>query len=683
MPTSPKPPIAKIEPRIDVIHGDRRIDNYYWLRDRTNPEVIAYLEAENRYTEAMMQPTEVFREQLYREMLGRIKETDSTVPEKEEDYFYYSRTEEGKAYRIHCRKHGSPDAPEEILLDENELAAGHDYLEVGVFKVSPDHRLLAYSMDTSGAEMFSLFVKDLDSGELLPDQIGNTYYDLEWTADGRTFFYTTLDEAKRPYKVYRHTLGDDPATDPEITHEEDERFFLSLAKTRSKAYLLLEARSKTTTEIRVLPADQPEGTFQMVQPRQQGLEYSLDHHEEEFFILTNDQAQNFKVMRAPVAAPGRENWQELVPHRPDIRINRLAAFREYLALVEREAGLPKIRTIHLASGDSRPITFPEPAYNCWLLGNREYDTHRLRFGYTSLVTPESIFDYNMATGKRELKKQQEVPGGYNPADYKTERIFAKGLDGAAVPISLVYKKGLVKDGRNPLLLYAYGSYEASVYPRFAPERLSLLERGMVYAIAHIRGGGEMGRPWYERGKLLHKRNTFTDFIACANRLIEQRYTSPDRLAILGGSAGGLLMGAVVNMRPELFKVVVARVPFVDAINTMLDPSIPLTTAEYEEWGNPADPVFYDYIRSYSPYDNVEARAYPDILVTAGLNDPRVQYWEPAKWTARLRAFKTDQNLLLLKTNMAAGHGGPSDRYEYLKETAFVFTFILDRLGLRE
>jgi oligopeptidase B len=675
------PPIAKIEPKTNMEHGDIRVDNYFWLRDRSSPEVIAYLAAENEYTAAMMRHTESLQRKLYEEMLGRIKETDLDVPEKIDDYYYYSRTEEGKSYKIYCRKKGSLEAAEEILLDQNDLAAGHDYCEIGVYRVSPNHQLLAYSLDTSGAETYTIYIKDLNTGQLLPDQIPNTYYSLEWANDNQTFFYNILDEAKRPYQLYRHTLGADPQTDSLVYHETDETFFLSLHKTRSKAYLLLHLRQTTMTELHYLAADEPTGRFQVIQPRQRGLEYSLDHHHDRFYIVTNDQAQNFRVMTAPTTAPARENWQEFIPHRPHVRVSSLAAFRDHLALFEREEGLQKIRVIHLASGESHEVDFPESVYTIWPHANKEFNTSWLRFSYASLRTPDSVYDYDMNSRSRELKKQQEVLGGYDPAEYQTERIFATAADGAKIPLSLVYKKALRQATGNPTLLYGYGSYEACIDPHFVSYRVSLLDRGFVFAIAHIRGGGELGRPWYEQGKLLHKKNTFADFIACAEYLIAEKYTARDRLAVWGRSAGGLLMGAVTTMRPDLFKAVVAGVPFVDVINTMLDASIPLTTAEYDEWGNPNEKVYYDYMKSYSPYDNVEAKVYPNLLVTAGLNDPRVAYWEPAKWVARLRALKTDQNLLLLKTDMSAGHSGPSGRYEYLKEMAFIYAFILDRLGI--
>ena len=675
------PPVAKTDSKMDTVHGEARVDNYFWLREKSNPEVIAYLEAENKYTEAMMQHTEDFQEQLYQELLGRIKETDLSVPEKIDDYYYYTRTEEGKQYPIYCRKQGNLEAAEEILLDQNALSEGHEYLEVGVYKISPNHQLLAYSTDTTGGESYTLYIKDLNTGQLLADQIPNTYYSVEWASDNQTLFYTTLDAAKRPYKLYRHQLGSDPAADPLIYHETDESFFLDISKTRSKAYLLMELENINTSEVRYLEAGQPTGDFNVVSPRQSELEYSVEHHGDQFFIVTNADAVNFKLMRASVNNPSRANWQEMIPHREAVKLDGVSAFQNHLVISEREEGLQKIRVRNLTTGEEHTVDFPEPVYTVRQGRNPEFNTTTLRFNYASLVTPMSVFDYEMDARTRELKKQDEVLGGYDPSLYESERIFAKAADGTPVPISIIYKKGLTKDGGNPLLLYGYGSYGINSDPYFSSNRLSLLDRGFIYAIAHIRGGEEMGRAWYEKGKLLHKKNTFTDFIACAENLIAEKYTASDKLAIQGGSAGGLLMGAVTNMRPELFEIVVAKVPFVDVVNTMLDASIPLTVVEYDEWGNPNEKMFYDYIKSYSPYDNIEAKAYPHILVTAGLNDPRVHYWEPAKWTAKLRTLKTGDNRLLLKTEMGAGHGGPSGRYDYLKEIAFEYAFIFDLLGI--
>ncbi len=677
----PQPPVAKSIPRAATLHGETRTDNYFWLRDRNNPEVIRHLEAENRYTAAVMKDTEPLQARLYEEILARIQQTDLSVPEKIGDYFYYARTEEGKQYGIFCRKKGGLQAREEVLLDQNELAQGHKYFRVGARRVSPDHRLLAYSTDTTGAEVYTLVFKDLATGRLLPDQIPNTYYSLEWGNDNQHVFYVTLDEAKRPYRAWRHRLGTRREDDALLYEEKDEMFFLRVTKTKSKRYLLLDLESKTTSEVHYLEAGQPAGQFRVFHPRQHLMEYSVDHHGEKFYIVTNDNAKNFKVMETPVANTAKANWKEFLPHRPAVKVDGLETFRHHLVVYERENGLRAMRSRDMRNGEVHYVEFPEPVYTFQPARTEEFDTNLLRFEYTSLVTPRSVFDYNLETRRRELQKEYEVLGGYDRARYQSERLFATAPDGARVPISLVYKKGLAKSGKNPLLLYGYGSYGMPNEPGFSSDRLSLLDRGFVYALAHIRGGGEMGRPWYEDGKLLRKKNTFTDFIACAEHLVAQKYTSPERLAIYGGSAGGLLMGAVVNLRPELFRVVVAKVPFVDVINTMIDPTIPLTVTEWEEWGNPKDKQYYEYMKSYSPYDNVGKKRYPHMLVTSGLNDPRVAYWEPAKWTAKLRATKTDQNVLLLKTNLGAGHGGPSGRYERMKETAFDYAFILKMLGM--
>jgi oligopeptidase B len=641
--------------------------------------VISYLEAENRYTEDLMGHTKPLREELYREILGRIQETDLSVPMKRDDYFYYTRTEEGKAYSIQCRKRGSLDGPEEILLDANVLAEGQKYFRLGNFAVSPDHRLLAYSTDLEGDEAYTIQVKNLETGELLPDGIANTYYTLEWANDNKTFFYTVLDETKRPYRAYRHELG--AVSDTLVYEENDGRFALGLGKTRSRRFVFIELSSPLTSELRYLEAADPFGEFRVMLPRRQGVEYDASHHGEYFYIRTNDGAKNFRLMRTSVANPSIENWHEVIPARADVTIEGVDSFEDHLAVYERERGLERICVRHGEGDTFHYIDFPEPVYTVSASSNAEYKTNLLRFNYTSLVTPTSVFDYNVRTRERELKKQYEVRGGYDASQYRSERIFAKAPDGVEVPISLVYRKGFELNGVSPLLLYGYGAYGHSIDPRFSSDRLSLLDRGFVFAIAHIRGGAEMGELWHDHGRLLQKKNTFSDFIACAEHLIATRYTSSNRLAIMGGSAGGLLMGAVLNMRPELFHAAIAKVPFVDTLNTMLDPTLPLTMSEYEEWGNPEDKEYYNYIRSYSPYDNVEPREYPTMLVTAGLNDPRVSFWEPAKWVAKLRALKTDSNVLLLKTDMGSGHFGPSGRYEGIKEVAFDYAFLLDSLGI--
>jgi oligopeptidase B len=648
------------------------------LRDRSDPDVIPYLEAENRYTEDAMAPTKSLQEGLYREILGRIQETDVSAPVKRDGFFYYTRTEEGKAYSIQCRRQGRLNAPEETLLDSNVLAEGQKYFRLGNFAVSPDHRLLAYCTDLEGDESYTIYVKYLETGELLPDRIVNTYYTLEWANDNRNFFYTVLDETKRPYRAFRHELG--AASDVLVYQEDDGRFNLGLAKTRSRRFIFIELASPLTSELRYLEADDPGGDFRVMLPRRQDIEYDASHHGDFFYIRTNDGAKNFRLMRTEVGNPSNENWHEVIPARAAVTIEGVDSFEDHLVIYERERGLEKICVRDGAGVLSHYVEFPEPVYTVSATGNAEYKTDLLRFNYTSLVTPLSVFDYDVRTRERELKKQYEVRGGYDASRYRSERIFAKAPDGIEVPISLVYRKSFERNGRSPLLLYGYGAYGHSIDPRFSSDRLSLLDRGFVFAIAHIRGGAELGEEWHDQGKLLQKKNTFTDFIACAEHLIAARYTSSDRLAITGASAGGLLMGALLNMRPELFHAAIAKVPFVDTLNTMLDPTLPLTMAEYEEWGNPEEKQFYDYIRSYSPYDNVAPRAYPTMLVTGGLNDPRVSYWEPAKWVAKLRALKKDSNVLLLKTDMGSGHFGPSGRYEGIRETAFDYAFLLRALS---
>ena len=674
-----RPPVAKIVPVPSTTLGETRIDDYSWLRDRKNPDTIKYLEAENEYTKAEMKHTEELQGKLYSEILGRIMQTDLSVPTKRGEYFYYTRTEEGKQYAIYCRKHGSLDAKEEVLLDGNQMAEGKKYFRVGNFAPSPNHKLLAYSVDYEGDETYTIHVKDLTTGKLLADEIPNTYYSLEWANDNATFFYTILDAAKRPYKVYRHSLGVKKNT--LVCHETDERFTVELEKTRSRAYVLINIGSSLTSEVRYISADRPKGRFAILLPRVQETEYDVTHHGDSWFIRTNDAAKTFRLIEAPVKDPSRANWKEVMAARPDATVESVTAFKDELVTEERDRGLMKIRIQHFATGNAHYIEFAEPVYTANLGSNPEYDTKLLRFSYTSLVTPDSVFDYNMDTRERELKKQQPVLGGYDPAKYQSERIYATAPDGVKIPISVVYKKGFVQNGKAPMLLYGYGAYGISMDPGFSSDRLSLLDRGFVYAIAHIRGGGDLGKPWHEDGRILKKKNTFTDFVTCADYLIAEKYTSPARLAIMGGSAGGLLMGAVTNMRPDLFAAVVAKVPFVDVLNTMLDASLPLTVGEYEEWGNPNEKQYYDYIKSYAPYENVAAKGYPAMLVTAGLNDPRVSYWEPAKWAAKLRAMKKDHHLLLLKTNMGSGHFGSSGRYEYIKETAFDYAFILNALGV--
>lgn len=680
---SGSPPVAEKHPQTLILHEDVRVDNYFWMRERSDPKVIAYLEAENDYTSLMMQHTEVLQTTLYDEMLARIKETDLSVPYRKGGFYYYSRTEEAKAYPIYCRKKGSLDAPEEVLLDQNELAEKHEFFEIGVLQVSPNHQVLAYSVDTSGAERYTLYFQNLETQELYKESIADTSYSLAWGNDSKTVFYTRVNDADRPFKLFRHTLSHSPTEDILVYHEPDEAYFLGVGKTRSEAYILLSLGSKVTSEVHYLDAENPTGSFKLIHPRQQGMEYSVEHHGDQFYIVTNDEATNFKLIKTPVEAPSKENWQSVIAHREDVLISGVSAFTDHLVIYEREAGLPKVRIRKLSTSDEHSLAVSESTYSIGEGNNPEFNTTTLRFHYTSLVTPNSVFDYDMDTQKRELKKETEVLGGYDKTQYVTERILAPAADGTQIPLSIVYKKGIVQNGLNPLLLTGYGSYGVSYPPSFSSTRLSLLDRNVVIAIAHIRGGEEMGRQWYEDGKLLKKKNTFADFIACAEYLITSKWTSSDRLAVSGGSAGGLLMGAVVNMRPDLFQAVVADVPFVDVLTTILDSSLPLTVMEWEEWGNPNEKVYYDYIKSYSPYDNVEPKNYPHILITGGLNDSRVKYWEPAKWTASLRANKTDSNILLLKTNMGAGHGGVSGRYGKLEEIAFEYAFLLDCLGLAE
>jgi oligopeptidase B len=675
------PPVAVKQPQVLELHGDKRVDDYFWMRDRENEKVISYLEAENAYTESIMKHTESLQTKLYEEMLGRIKETDLSVPYRKGDYYYYSRTEEGKAYPIFCRKRGSLEAPEEILLDQNELAKGHEFFSLGVVEVSPNHQILAYSVDMTGAEEYTLYFIELTTFKLYPETIPDTYYSLEWANDNKTVFYTKIDEANRPFQVFSHRLGTSSEEDILIYEESDKIFNLYLSKTRSEAYILLAVQGGVTSEIHYLDANQPNSNFQVIQPRKTNVLYSVEHHSDFFYIVTNEEAVNFKLMKTAIASPSKENWQTVIPHREDVMLSDVSAFANHLLIHERQNGLPVARVRNLTTGKEHYITFPEPTYEFSEGSNPEFNTTTLRFNYTSLITPQSVFDYDMETSQRELKKETPVLGGYDRSQYKSEWLMATAADGTQVPISIVYKKGIERNGKNPLLLTGYGSYAYSYPVYFSSNKLSLLNRGVVFAIAHIRGGEEMGRMWYENGKFLHKKNTFTDFIACGEYLVAQGWTSPENLAISGGSAGGLLMGAVMNMRPELFKVVVANVPFVDVVTTILDTSLPLSAQEWEEWGNPNEKVYYDYMKSYSPYDNVEAKDYPHTLITAGLNDPRVKYWEPAKWAAKLREKKTDNNILLLKTNMGAGHGGASGRYEQLKELAFEYAFILDILGV--
>ncbi|HLF14111.1 MAG TPA: S9 family peptidase, partial [Bacteroidota bacterium] len=662
------------------LHGDIRVDDYAWLRQKEDPEVIRHLEAENAFTDSLMKPTEELQEIIYKEMVGRIKETDMDVPYPYGGYLYYTRTEEGKQYSINCRKKDAPGAPEEVILDRNDLAKGLTYMSVGTFTVSPDQNLLAFSIDTSGYEAYDLLVKDLRTGGMLADRIPDVV-SVVWANDGKTLFYSKRDAARRPYRLFRHELGADPLSDPMILEEKDELYNLFVSRTKSDAYIMAGSASSTTSEFLYLSADRPREELKVLHARETDHELSVDHHGDFFYIMSNKGAKNFRLVKAPVGDPSPENWTEVLPHRPDVTLESMEMFRDYIVVAERKNGLQELRVMDLASGGFHSIEFPEPVYSAFFGTNEVFDSKVLRFSYQSFVTPPSVYDYAMDTKGRTLMKQTEVLGGYDPALYASERIIAKAPDGASVPISIVYKKGVVKDGRSPLHLYGYGSYGAAIPVSFSSSRLSLLDRGFVYALAHIRGGGDMGRDWKDDGRMLKKKNTFTDFIACAEHLIAEKYTSAEKLTIEGGSAGGLLIGAVVNMRPDLFKAALALVPFVDVMNTMLDPSLPLTVGEYLEWGNPNEKASYDYMKSYCPYTNVAKQNYPNILVRVGLNDPRVGYWEGTKWAARLRDMKTGANRVLMKINMGAGHGGASGRYSRLRETAFNYAYILSQHGL--
>jgi len=676
-----KAPMAKKIARKDTVHGEERSDEYYWLRDRKSPEVRAYLDAENAFADAWMKDTAPVQKSLYDEILGRIQETDLSVPFRRGDYFYYSRTEEGKQYAIHCRKHLSLDAPEEVLLDLNELAKGERFMARGDWDVSDDGKILAYALDNTGFREYTLHVKDLVTGKVGTESVPRVS-SLAWAGDNKTLFYVVDDDAKRPYRLYRHRLGTPTSSDAVVYEEKDPMFNLGIERSRSREYLLLQSSSHTSSEWRFAKATAPMSEFRLIQAREKDHQYDVDHRGDLFYIRTSGGGcRNFRVVTAPVASPGKESWKELLPCREDVMVSSYAVFANHAAFVEREEGLPRVRILDLATGAQHRIEFPETAYSLGPEANAQFATTKFRFVYQSLTTPQTVYDYDMATKERELLKKTEVLGDYNAARYKTERIFATASDGTRVPISLVYKKGLVKDGKNPMLLTGYGSYGSASFPTFNSARVSLLDRGFVFAIAHIRGGGEMGKKWHDQGKMLSKKNTFTDFIACAEKLISDKYTSSDRLAIEGGSAGGLLMGAVTNMRPDLFKVVISHVPFVDVINTMLDESLPLTVGEFEEWGNPKIKAEYDYMKSYSPYDNLAAKAYPTMLVKTSLDDSQVMYWEPAKYVAKLRTLKTDNNPLVFKINMAGGHGGSSGRYDRIRETAFDYAFLFKTLNV--
>ncbi|MBK6904277.1 MAG: S9 family peptidase [Saprospirales bacterium] len=677
-----KAPLAAQRPKELTLHGDTRQDPYYWLNERENPEVIAYLEAENGYRKEMMSHLEGFHEKLYQEIIGRIRQTDMSVPFLDNGYYYFSRYEEGLEYPFISRKKGSLDAPEELMLNVNELAKPYSYFQVSATTVSPDNKLLAYGEDTLSRRIYTLRFKNLETGQMLPDEIPNTNGEAIWANDNKTVFYSVKDATLRSYKIFRHTLGTPASADVEVFHEKDETFSVDVSKSRSKKYIILASYQTLSAEYRYLDADKPNGNFQVLQPRERDHEYRADHAGDGWYIRTNWNAKNFRLMKAPEGNTSKENWTEVIPHRADVLLEGMELFHDYLVLAERIQGLLRLR-VKPWQGEEHYVDFGEEAYTVFPTANFEFKTELLRLSYTSLTTPGTVYDYDMKKRELKLLKRQEVVGDFDVEKYHTERLFAAARDGAKVPISLVYRKGFKKDGTAPLLLYGYGSYGYSMDPMFNSARLSLLDRGFVFAIAHIRGGEEMGRQWYEDGKLLKKVNTFNDFIDCGEFLVKEKYAAKDQLFAYGGSAGGLLMGAVVNMRPDMWKGVLAAVPFVDVVTTMLDESIPLTTGEYDEWGNPGEKVYYDYMKSYSPYDQVEAREYPAMLVTTGLHDSQVQYWEPAKWVARLRELKTDKNPLLLHTNMSTGHSGASGRFEKYKETAMEYAFLLDLAGLSE
>jgi oligopeptidase B len=677
MPENPRPPVAKIVATSIVLHGEARVDDYAWLRDRENPEVIAYLEEENAYTAEMMRSTEPLQETLYTEMLGRIKEDDTDVPVRRDVWLYYTRTQQGRAYPIYCRRVDADGSAEQVIFDQNAMAQGRTFYQLGGFEVSPDHDYLAILEDTNGYEDFVLRVKDLRSGIWLADNADALGFGLAWASDGRTLFYQTTDSAKRADQVWRHRLGEPRESDVSVYLDPDPLFNVGVRRSRSGMYVILTSSSFTSTESWLLDARAPENAPRLVAARAPAVEYDVDHGGDWLYLLTNrDGARDFKVMRAPVAQPSA--WSEWLPARDGTFVEGVDVFRDFVVVSERERGLRRLRVTDLESDSTHYIGFPEPAYGVSLDENPEFDTRLIRFTYSSLITPDSVYDYDVTARTRELRKRDEVLGGYDPSLYRVERIMAPARDGASVPVSLVYRAPLVRDGMRPAILYAYGAYGHIIEPTFSSARLSLLDRGFVYAIAHVRGGQDMGRAWYDDGKMFGKLNTFFDFIDCADYLVRERYTSRERLVAHGGSAGGLLMGAIANLGPDRFHAIVADVPFVDVINTMLDASIPLTAQEWEQWGNPAEAEGYAYMRKYSPYDNVTRRDYPRMLVTSGVNDSRVAYWEPAKWVAKLRANKTDSHVLLMKMNMGAGHGGATGRYERLKEVAFRYAFMIDQ-----
>ena len=690
---SPSPPIAKKVPKELTIHDDTRTDNYFWMRlsdeqkeaetpDAQTQDVLDYLNAENQYTQASLKHTEALQEELFNEITGRIKQDDSSVPVSINGYTYYTRYEEGQDYPLYCRKMNEEGAKEEIMLNGPEMAEGQSYFAIGGRSVSEDNQLLAYSEDLVSRREYTIYIKNLATGEILEDKIENTTGGITWANDNKTIFYTKKDPVTlRSNKIFRHKIGTDPSEDKMVYEETDETFSCFVYKSKSRKYLMIGSFQTLSTEFRFLDADNPEGQWQVIQPRERDLEYQVAHYKDHFYIRTNLDAKNYRLMKAPVSSPGKESWEELIPHRSNVLFQGMDLFRNYMVVNEREDGLVKLRVIPWDGSENHHIEFDDPAYEVDTFDNPEFETETLRFSYASFTTPQSVYDYELDTKERILRKQVEVLGGaYDPDNYVSERFFVPARDGARIPVSIVYRKGFEKDGNSPLLLYGYGSYGAIYDPWFSYSRISLLDRGFAFAIAHIRGSQTMGRDWYENGKLLKKKNTFYDFIDCGKYLVDQNYTSPEHLYAQGGSAGGLLMGAVVNLEPELWNGIIAGVPFVDVISTMLDETIPLTTFEFDEWGNPKVKEYYEYIKSYSPYDNVEAKEYPNMLVTTGYWDSQVQYWEPAKWTAKLRDLKTDDNLLIMDCNMDVGHGGASGRFKRFKRVALQYAFLLDLEG---
>ncbi len=679
-----------------VEHDRQRVDPYFWMRltdeqkNAENPDdhtkqVLAYLHAENEYTEIVLKHTESLQNELYEEITGRIKQTDESVPYLANGYWYYHRYEEGGEYPIYCRKKGTSGAVEEILLDVNELAGDHSYYHAGGIQVSPDNKLMAFAEDTVSRRIYTIRFKNLETGKFLPDEIQNTTGSGEWAKDNKTFFYTSKNKITLlPEKIYRHELGKSSVSDELVYQEEDPSFYIGVYKSKSDDFIIIWNNSTLVSDYHILRSDDPKGKFKSFTPRDKDAhEYSIYHSGDKFYMVTNRNATNFRLMETSVNTTSEENWKEVIPHREEVLLQGVEVFKNHLVIDERKEGLTQLRVIDHRSGDEQFVDFGEPVYSAFTGMNEVFDTNILRYEYTSLTTPHSTYDYNMETGEKTLMKQQEIVGGHDPDDYVTERIWATARDGVRIPISMVYRKGFNKDGSGPLLLYGYGSYGATIDPDFGSDRLSLLDRGFAYAIAHIRGGQMLGREWYEDGKMFNKINTFYDFIDCSKYLIDEKYTSPAHLYAMGGSAGGLLMGAIINMEPDLYHGVIAAVPFVDLISTMWDESIPLTTNEFDEWGNPKNLDSYEYMLSYSPYDNVTAQDYPHILVTTGLFDSQVQYWEPAKWVARLRDKKTDENLLIFQTDMEVGHGGASGRFKRYRTTAMEYAFLLDLEGIDE